>query len=94
MERRPAANEFPREKRLNPQPKIYVAGHQGMVGSAIVRQLQSATIITRSLAELDLTNQAAVRAFFESEKPDQVYLNWSPKNGRHEVCKFDFLEGL
>lgn len=58
-------------------PKIYVAGHRGMVGSAIVRVLQaqgSTNIVTRSRTELDLTNQAAVRKFFETEKPDQVYL--------------------
>jgi len=57
--------------------KIYVAGHRGMVGSAIVRNLQAkgyTNIVTRTHAELDLTNQAAVAAFFESEKPDQVYL--------------------
>lgn len=57
--------------------KIYVAGHRGMVGSAIVRKLEAkgfTNIITRTHLELDLTNQVAVRAFFESEKPDQVYL--------------------
>ena len=57
--------------------KIYVAGHRGMVGSAIVRNLQSkgySNIITRIHAELDLTNQAAVHAFFEKEKPEQAYL--------------------
>jgi GDP-L-fucose synthase len=57
--------------------KIYVAGHRGMVGSAIVRTLKEKgykNIITRTHAELDLTNQAAVQAFFELEKPDQVYL--------------------
>jgi GDP-L-fucose synthase len=57
--------------------KIYVAGHRGMVGSAIVRNLQAKgfnNIVTRTHAELDLTNQAAVQAFFETEKPDQVYL--------------------
>jgi GDP-L-fucose synthase len=57
--------------------KIYVAGHRGMVGSAIVRNLQAkgfSNIVTRTHAELDLTNQAAVQAFFEKEKPDQVYL--------------------
>lgn len=59
------------------QYKIYVAGHRGMVGSAIVRQLQGqgcSNIVTRTHAELDLTNQAAVNAFFQQEKPDQVYL--------------------
>ncbi|GBG13291.1 GDP-L-fucose synthase [Novimethylophilus kurashikiensis] len=58
-------------------PKIYVAGHRGMVGSAIVRALQQQSnthILTHTHAELDLTNQAAVRTFFETEKPDQVYL--------------------
>jgi GDP-L-fucose synthase len=57
--------------------KIYVAGHLGMVGSSIVRHLRAkgfANIITRAHTELDLTNQAAVKAFFEREKPDQVYL--------------------
>ena len=57
--------------------KIYVAGHRGMVGSAIVRNLQAkgfTNILTRTHAELDLTNQAQVKAFFEQEKPDQVYL--------------------
>jgi GDP-L-fucose synthase len=57
--------------------KIYVAGHRGMVGSAIVRQLQAsghANIITRTRSELDLTNQQAVVDFFESENIDQVYL--------------------
>jgi len=60
-------------------PKIYVAGHRGLVGSAIVRQLlarghSADQIVTRTHAQLNLTEQAAVRAFFEAEKPDQVYL--------------------
>ncbi len=60
-------------------PKIYVAGHRGMVGSAIVRQLLAQghpvdRIVTRTHAELDLTDQVAVRAFFAAQKPDQVYL--------------------
>lgn len=57
--------------------KIYVAGHRGLVGSAIVRNLQSKgyeNIVGRTHAELDLTNQAAVRAFFEEERPDVVVL--------------------
>jgi GDP-L-fucose synthase len=56
---------------------IYVAGHRGMVGSAIVRNLEVkgfTNIVTRTHAELDLTNQAQVAAFFKQEKPDQVYL--------------------
>lgn len=59
------------------EQKIYVAGHNGMVGSAIVRGLQAGgckNIITRSRSELDLANQSAVIDFFTSEKPDQVYL--------------------
>ena len=57
--------------------KIFVAGHRGMVGSAIVRQLEASghtNIITRTRTELDLTNQQAVVDFFQSEKIDQVYL--------------------
>lgn len=62
--------------------KIYVAGHRGMVGSAIVRVLKEQarqagrgiTLLTRSHAELDLCNQAQVNDFFAQEKPDQVYL--------------------
>ena len=57
--------------------KIYVAGHRGMVGSAIVRALRRhgyANIITRTHAELDLTRQADVEAFFKCERPDYVFL--------------------
>jgi GDP-L-fucose synthase len=69
-------------------PKVYVAGHRGMVGSAIVRQLLAQgqpdeRIVTRSHAELDLTNQAAVNAFFAAEKPDQVYLAAAKVGGIH-----------
>jgi GDP-L-fucose synthase len=66
--------------------KIYVAGHRGMVGSAIVRALKQQgheRIVTRTHAELDLTDQAAVRAFFETEKPDQVYLAAAKVGGIH-----------
>ena len=69
-------------------PKIYVAGHRGMVGSAIVRTLlaQGVTpnqIVTRTSAELDLRNQAAVNAFFALERPDQVYLAAAKVGGIH-----------
>jgi len=70
----------------NLQPKIYVAGHRGMVGSAIVRNLKAkglTNIVTRTHAELDLTNQAAVKEFFETEKPDQVYLAAAKVGGIH-----------
>lgn len=68
--------------------KIYVAGHRGMVGSAIVRQLVAQghnpeKIVGRTHAELDLTDQAAVRAFFAKEKPDQVYLAAAKVGGIH-----------
>ena len=62
---------------LDLNKKIYVAGHQGMVGSAIVRTLKKLgylNIIGRTHKELDLTNQNEVNQFFEQEKPDQVYL--------------------
>ena len=64
---------------MSKEIKIYVAGHRGMVGSAILRHLVSLgvhpnQIITRTHAELDLTNQASVQAFFAAEKPNQVYL--------------------
>jgi GDP-L-fucose synthase len=77
---------------MSQEPKIYVAGHRGMVGSAIVRQLQSlhcgsgvlaANVITRTHSELDLTNQAAVQAFFAQEKPYQVYLAAAKVGGIH-----------
>ena len=67
-------------------PKIYVAGHRGMVGSAIVRALQNQgqiNLVTRTHAELDLTNQAAVNTFFAEEKPDQVYLAAAKVGGIH-----------
>ena len=67
-------------------PKIYVAGHRGMVGSAIMRTLKSVgqnNIVVRSHAELDLTNQPAVRDFFETEKPNQVYLAAAKVGGIH-----------
>ena len=57
--------------------KIYVAGHQGMVGSAILRSLKThgyLNIIGRTHTELDLTNQNEVNKFFKEEKPDEVYL--------------------
>lgn len=70
------------------QLKIYVAGHRGMVGSAIVRQLiarghDPKNIVTSSHAELDLTEQAAVRDFLDREKPDQVYLAAAKVGGIH-----------
>jgi GDP-L-fucose synthase len=66
--------------------KIYVAGHRGMVGSAIVKKLQAdghKNIVLRTHAELDLTNQSAVNKFFEIARPDQVYLAAAKVGGIH-----------
>ncbi len=76
--------------------KIYVAGHRGMVGSAIYRKLQRegyTNIITRTSAELDLRNQNAVAAFFEAEKPDYVFLAAAKVGGiiANNTYRADFL---
>ena len=66
---------------------IFVAGHCGMVGAALVRQIKAraphALLITRTRAELDLTDQAAVRALFAAEKVDTVYLAAAKVGGIH-----------
>ena len=62
---------------MSKSPRIYVAGHRGMVGSAIVRVLRQQAgvdVLTRTRQELDLTNQAAVRAFFAAES--QTKFTW------------------
>lgn len=67
-------------------PRIYVAGHRGMVGSALMRKLRAESeveIITRTRQELDLTDQAAVRSFFATEQIDQVYLAAAKVGGIH-----------
>ncbi|WP_277344375.1 GDP-L-fucose synthase family protein [Iodobacter violaceini] len=76
--------------------KIYIAGHRGMVGSAILRELNKqglTNIVTRTHAELDLTNQAAVNAFFAEEKPDFVFLAAAKVGGIHanNVYRGDFI---
>lgn len=66
--------------------RIYIAGHRGLVGSAIVRNLEAngfTNIITRTHAELDLTNQADVRKFFEEERPEYVFLAAAKVGGIH-----------
>ena len=68
------------------QAKIYVAGHRGMVGSAILRTLEQqgqTNFITKTHAELDLTNQLAVTDFFSKEKPSQVYMAAARVGGIH-----------
>lgn len=71
---------------MNREPKIFVAGHNGMVGSAIIRHLRACgakRIITRTRSQLELTDQAAVREFFQKEKPDQVYMAAAKVGGIH-----------
>ena len=70
--------------------KIYVAGHRGLVGSAIVRNLTKkgyTNIITRTHKELDLLNQSAVNTFFETEKPEYVFFGGC--TCRRNRCKFN-----
>ncbi|HEY9083033.1 MAG TPA: GDP-L-fucose synthase [Vicingaceae bacterium] len=81
---------------MNKSDKIYVAGHNGMVGSAIVRQLKSngfTNLLVKTSKELDLTNQQAVNSFFETEKPDYVFLAAAKVGGIHanNVYRADFL---
>ena len=81
---------------LNPQERIFVAGHRGMVGAAVVRQLRQLgfeNILTRTHAELDLTDQAAVRQFFTAEKVDRVVLAAAKVGGIHANNAFpaDFI---
>lgn len=83
-------------KKMDKNAKIYVAGHRGMVGSAIIRKLREegyANIVTRTSAELDLTNQAAVNTFFENEKPEYVFLAAAKVGGIHanNVYRADFI---
>jgi len=78
------------------QAKIYVAGHRGMVGSAILRKLQELgyeNIITRTSGELDLRDQQAVKEFFELEKPDYVFLAAAKVGGimANNTYRADFI---
>ena len=71
---------------MDQNARIYVAGHRGLVGSAILRNLQGkgyANLLLRTHAELDLTNQAATEAFFREEKPDYVFLAAAKVGGIH-----------
>ena len=71
---------------MNKDDKIYIAGHRGLVGSAIVRQLESrgfTNLLMRTHKELDLTNQVQVQTFFEQEKPDYVILAAAKVGGIH-----------
>jgi GDP-L-fucose synthase len=82
---------------LNLDARIYVAGHRGLVGSAIVRRLQAAgyvNIITRTHAELDLTQQPAVQAFLTSERPEYVFLAAAKVGGilANDTYPAEFIE--
>lgn len=63
--------------------KYYIAGHNGMVGRAIARRLKGAEVVTRTRSDLDLTDQTAVRAFMQSERPDVVILAAAKVGGIH-----------
>lgn len=81
---------------MNKAAKIYVAGHRGMVGSAIVRKLENegfSNIITRTSKDLDLRNQAQVTSFFKAEKPEIVVLAAAKVGGIHanNVYRAEFL---
>ncbi len=85
-----------RRLQMKKEDKIYVAGHNGMVGSSIVRKLERegfTHLITRSSKELNLINQAEVLAFFEKEKPDYVFLAAAKVGGiqANNTYKGDFL---
>lgn len=76
--------------------KIYVAGHRGMVGSALLRRLQAAgycNVVVRTRASLDLLDQQAVRAFFQHERPDYVFVAAARVGGIHanNTYRADFI---
>jgi len=81
---------------MKPNSKVYVAGHRGLVGSAIVRRLQAggySGIIRRTHAELDLTDQRAVNEFFENEKPEYVFVAAAKVGGiyANNTYRADFI---
>ena len=81
---------------MEKEAKIYVAGHRGMVGSAIVRELQNKgyhNIVTKTSKELDLRSQDAVRSFYETEKPQYVFVAAAKVGGIHanNVYRAEFL---
>lgn len=81
---------------MNKQDKIYIAGHRGMVGSAILRALQAqgySNFLLRTSGELDLRNQLAVADFFANEKPDYVFLAAAKVGGiiANNTFRADFI---
>ncbi|MEI6232728.1 MAG: GDP-L-fucose synthase [Planctomycetota bacterium] len=81
---------------MQPSSKIYIAGHRGLVGSAIIRNLKARgfdNLVVKTRQELDLCSQAAVNAFFEHEKPDYVFLAAAKVGGIHanDIYGADFI---
>ncbi len=92
----PATKHQSQSTGLTTDSKIYVAGHNGLVGSAIMRKLQSegyTNLITRTFEELDLTDQKATRDFFEKERPEYVFLAAAKVGGiqANSVYPADFI---
>ncbi len=84
---------------MNKDHKIYVAGHNGLVGSAIVRRLQASgynSLLVRGHKDLDLTSQQAVNDFFSQEKPDYIFLSAAKVGGIHanDIYPAEFLQCL
>jgi GDP-L-fucose synthase len=91
-----AVSHFAKQDMINTSAKIFVAGHRGMVGSAIVRRLQShgyEQVLTRSRSELDLLDQKAVLAFMEAEKPDYLFIAAAKVGGiqANNIYRAEFL---
>ena len=85
-----------KSRKMNKQDKIYIAGHRGMVGSAILRNLEAAgysNFVVRTSSELDLRNQQAVADFFAQEKPDYVFLAAAKVGGiiANNTFRADFI---
>ena len=81
---------------MNKNSKIYIAGHRGLVGSAILRKLQNdgyTNLIYQTHNELDLTNQQAVHDFFTTEKPEYVFLAAAKVGGilANNTYRADFI---
>lgn len=84
------------KKNMNKQSKIYIAGHNGLVGSALVRRLDQlgyANLIMKTRAQLDLRDSVAVQRFFSSEKPDYVFMAAAKVGGilANDTCPADFI---
>ena len=96
MNRVPSNEEMGEFDYMEKDAKIYVAGHRGMVGGAILRKLQQenyTNIIVKTHEELDLINQQEVNKFFMKEKPDYVFLAAAKVGGimANKAAKADFL---